>query len=119
MFAEGLVYLYECMCVLRHSFKPDNFDWFLDRLGSSLNSGGGWGGVMARNVIGVLQFAYPIKKKRRGLYVLFYFKADGSVIKDLKRKLTYDDEVLRHLVLRVDSIPDPIPTITGVEVQQQ
>ena len=118
-----LVYLYECMCVFRHSFRPENAVSFLERVGTSAANGSGdkssWGSVMKHRVIGVVQFVYPIKKKRRGLYVLFYFAANGAMIADLKQKLVYEDDVLRSLLLRVDEVPERVPTITGVEIQQQ
>jgi len=45
------------------------------------------------------KLAYPIKKFRRGLYILTYFKADPEKIVGLERDVQLSDSVLRVLIL--------------------
>lgn len=48
------------------------------------------------------RLAYDIKGRRRGLYVLTYFKADPERIAELERDCQLDERILRLLILRCD-----------------
>ncbi len=52
------------------------------------------------------KLAYPIKKFRRGLYILTYFKADPEKITGLERDVQLSDTVLRVLVLNRETMTD-------------
>jgi len=45
------------------------------------------------------KLAYPIKHVRRGIYVLVYFRIDGSAIAELRHMVDLSEEVLRVLIL--------------------
>ena len=45
-------------------------------------------------------FAYELKHRSEGYYVLIEFTAEPTLVADLDRMLTLDDIVLRHKVLR-------------------
>jgi len=47
------------------------------------------------------QLAYPIKRQRRGMYFLTYFRADGSKIADIERECRINESILRQLILKV------------------
>ncbi len=55
--------------------------------------------ILRNEMIGKIRLAYIIKKARHGSYVLVYFDADPSIIKDLNRSLELNDEILRHTLL--------------------
>ena len=48
------------------------------------------------------RMAYPIKGRRDGIYVLAELKADPSVVKALEQQLSVTENVLRHMVVRLD-----------------
>jgi len=48
------------------------------------------------------RLAYPIKGHRKGTYWLFYFRADSEQIAPLNRQCQINDEILRHLFLKID-----------------
>ncbi len=53
------------------------------------------------------RLAFKIKGRKRGVYVLVYFKADASKIGGVERDAQLSENVLRVLVLRADEItPD-------------
>jgi len=52
------------------------------------------------------KLAYPIKKFRRGLYILTYFKADPEKIVGLERDVQLSDRVLRVLILNRETMTD-------------
>ncbi len=50
---------------------------------------------------GKKRLAYEIEKKREGQYVLFRFKAQGSLIEELERNYKLNGDILRYLTVRV------------------
>ena len=52
------------------------------------------------------RLAYEIKGRRRGLYVLVFFRADGSRIRDLMRDVELSESVLRAMILRADHLTE-------------
>ena len=60
------------------------------------------------------RFAYEIKGHRRGLYVLVFFKSDGTGITDLRRDAQLSERILRVLILRNDNLTEEeMRTIEG------
>jgi len=50
---------------------------------------------------GKRRFAYRLKHRWEGYYVVFQAKAEPSTMDELNRTLSLADEVLRHKVLRI------------------
>ncbi len=50
------------------------------------------------------RLAYKIKGRKRGVYVLVYFKAPGDKIGPLERDARLSENILRLLVLRADEL---------------
>jgi small subunit ribosomal protein S6 len=48
------------------------------------------------------RFAYPIKKKNNGFYVLCEFKAPGELIARLERHFILDENIIRFLILALN-----------------
>lgn len=48
------------------------------------------------------RLAYEIAGQREGIYVLMFFKSEPSVQKELDRVFRISDEVIRHLIKRVE-----------------
>jgi small subunit ribosomal protein S6 len=49
---------------------------------------------------GTRELAYLIRKQRRGIYVLYEYKADPKAVTELERQLKLNDQVLRFLSTR-------------------
>jgi small subunit ribosomal protein S6 len=45
---------------------------------------------------------YPIKKRKEGYYIILEFDAPGAAVEALEASVRYNEDVLRHLVLRTD-----------------
>lgn len=45
------------------------------------------------------KLAYPVKKVKRGLYFLVYFRVDGSAIDEIRRTIRLSERILRVLIL--------------------
>lgn len=65
-----------------------------------ITSGGGQ--VVKTDVIGRRSLAYPIKKKKEGVYVLFEVEGSGQEIAELERRMRVNDSVIRYITVRVD-----------------
>ncbi|MCH4178637.1 MAG: 30S ribosomal protein S6 [Megasphaera sp.] len=51
---------------------------------------------------GKRHLAYLVKKQSEGYYVLINFEADPTVIKEIDRVIKIRDEILRHLIVKID-----------------
>jgi len=47
------------------------------------------------------RLAYPINGQRKGLHYLAYFRMPGTGLKDLNRACRLNDQVLRHLIIKI------------------
>jgi len=63
------------------------------RMGGSLSKTENWGRR---------KLAYEIKRQKEGVYVLEVIEGTGELMKELDRRLKVVDQVIRHLVVRVD-----------------
>jgi small subunit ribosomal protein S6 len=70
----------------------------LDRITSLVRDRGGSPGRSER--WGRRTFAYELKHRSEGYYVLIEFTAEPVLVAELDRMLTLDDLVLRHKVIR-------------------
>lgn len=52
--------------------------------------------------LGNKKLAYPIKKEVTGFYYVFNFNASREAVAELDRKARIDENVLRHLIIRLD-----------------
>ena len=50
------------------------------------------------------RLAYEIKKQKRGLYILCYFKAPNDQLGHIERDCNLSEKVLRALILRADHL---------------
>lgn len=62
------------------------------------------------------RLAYEIKKQKRGLYILAYFKAPGPAMSHIERDCNLSEKVLRVLILRADHLtPEEMQAQDGRE----
>ena len=54
------------------------------------------------------RLAYEIKDRKRALYVLTYFKLDPSKMPELERDIELNEELIRAMILRKDSLTDEV-----------
>lgn len=62
------------------------------------------------------RLAYEIKKQKRGLYILAYFKAPGGSLSHIERDCNLSEKILRVLMLRADHLsPEEMQAQDGRE----
>ena len=91
---------YELMLVLRPDLPDDRTQAVLDRTTRSVTGAGGQIAKVAP--WGRRRLAYPIERYREGSYHIILFDAPAEAIAELERGLLITEEVLRHLVTRVE-----------------
>lgn len=55
------------------------------------------------NYWGRRRLAYPIQDFREGYYVFLMITIDGQQLPELERNLLFNDQIIRHLVVRPES----------------
>jgi len=89
--------IYEMVVVLDPQLEDEGREAAIGRIKDFLSARGGE--VLSVEHWGVRRLAYEIRKRRQGYYILFFFRADGSIIPEFERNLHMDDAVLRHLIV--------------------
>lgn len=62
------------------------------------------GTVTGTNVWGRRNLTYAIRKQTEGIYVLINFQLTPSASRELERSLRLDEQIIRHLVVRLDEV---------------
>jgi small subunit ribosomal protein S6 len=94
---------YEVMIILDAGLEEEAIRSAVDRATELIRSRGGNPGSIDR--WGRRRFAYELKHKWEGYYVVLRAEAEPSVMSELDRSLFLADEVLRHKVIR---LPDDV-----------
>jgi small subunit ribosomal protein S6 len=88
------------MLVLRPDLADDKVQGTLERTARAIAAGGGQ--IVKQAPWGRRRLAYPIDHHREGSYYVLLFEAPATAIAELERGLLISEEVLRHLVTRVE-----------------
>ncbi|MGH2513112.1 MAG: 30S ribosomal protein S6 [Candidatus Limnocylindrales bacterium] len=91
---------YELMLVLRPDLADDRSQALVDRLTRQITTAGGQ--IVKVAPWGRRRLAYPIDRHREGSYHIIHFEAPAESIVELERSLLITEELLRHLITRVE-----------------
>lgn len=91
---------YELMLVIRPDVADDKSQALVDRTTRQIVSAGGQ--IVKVAPWGRRRLAYPIDRHREGSYQIILFEAPATAILELEHTLLITEEVLRHLVTRVE-----------------
>jgi len=91
---------YELMLVLRPDLADDKSQALIDRITRQMSTTGGQ--IVKVAPWGRRRLAYPIDRHREGSYHIIHFEAPADQIIELERSLLITEELLRHLVTRVE-----------------
>jgi small subunit ribosomal protein S6 len=91
---------YELMLVLRPDVADDRSQAVIDRTTRQIVASGGQIAKVAP--WGRRRLAYPIDRHREGSYHIVVFESPAEAIAELERGLLITEELLRHLVTRVE-----------------
>ena len=91
---------YELMLVIRPDVADDKSQALVDRTTRQIVAAGGQ--IVKVAPWGRRRLAYPIDRHREGSYQIILFEAPAAAILELEHTLLITEEVLRHLVTRVE-----------------
>ena len=94
---------YEVVVIFDATLEEEPIRAVLDRATQIISSGGGNPGRVDR--WGKRRFAYELKHRWEGNYVLVEANAEPAAMADLDRMLQLADEVVRHKIIR---LPDKV-----------
>src|SRR5689334_2873595 len=90
---------YEVMVILEPNLEESQVQAVVNRSTEVLQSGGG--SVNRVDKWGKRRFAYELKKRQEGYYVLLDVSAEPEPMAELDRFLGLADDVLRHKIVRI------------------
>ena len=91
---------YELMLVISPDVPDDRSQALVDRTTRQIVTAGGQ--IVKVAPWGRRRLAYPIDRHREGSYQIILFEAPSDAIRELEHTLLITEEVLRHLVTRVE-----------------
>src|ERR1700675_1782391 len=91
---------YELMLVVRPDVADDKSQALVDRTTPQIVTAGGQ--IVKVAPWGRRRLAYPIDRHREGSYQIVVFEAPPEAIAELEHTLLITEEVLRHLITRVE-----------------
>lgn len=91
---------YELIFIVRPELEEEALNALVARLQQLITDNGGQ--VAKVDQMGRRKLAYPIQKCREGHYVLITASLDRKVTAELERSLKLSEEVLRHMLVRLD-----------------
>lgn len=95
---------YEHVFVARQDLTPAQVDAITEKYADVIAQNGGK--VLKRENWGLRNLAYRIQKNRKGFYVLMNIDAPADAVKEMERLIRIDEDILRHLVVKVDALEE-------------
>lgn len=93
------IHTYECMFLLDPNKSSADWDGLTKQCNGIIERHGGE--IVLTRPWGDTKLAYPVKKFRKGSYLLTYFKSEPSKLADMEHDFRMLDAILRHLVLKL------------------
>jgi len=106
---------YELMLVIRPDVADDKSQALVDRTTRGIVTAGGQ--IVKVAPWGRRRLAYPIDRHREGSYHIILFEAPSEAIIELEHTLLITEEVLRHLITRVDR-PTKSSSADGMDLDE-
>jgi small subunit ribosomal protein S6 len=96
----GFMQNYELMVIFTPVLSEDEFKSAQKKYVDFITAGGG--SVVHSNPWGLKSLAYPVQKKTTGIYWVMEYVAPSNMNEKLKIQLLRDEQVLRHIVIKLD-----------------
>ncbi|MGD2132059.1 MAG: 30S ribosomal protein S6 [Maricaulaceae bacterium] len=110
--------LYEHTFIARQDISPQQVDALVEDVKTLLKEHGG--DVKKYEYWGLKNLAYRINKNRKGHYAHLGVEAPAPAMHEVERRLKLHEDVLRHLTIRVDDIPEgPSPILAKREERKR
>jgi len=102
--------LYETIFIARQDMAPSQVDNLTEKFSGVIRDLQGT--VGKTEYCGLRQLCHPIKKNKKGHYVLKNITAEASAIDEMERQMRLNEDVLRYMTVCVDEHHDgPSPLL--------
>ena len=91
---------YEVMFIVKSANESDEIKNTAEAMKSIITDNNGK--VVEFNELGEKKLAYPIKKEISGYYYVMIIEANNEAINELDRKALINENILRHLIIKLD-----------------
>ena len=88
---------YETMVIIDAMISDDAINAEVENIAAMITNGGGE--ILRRDDWGKRKLAYAINKRQHGYYVIFYYKAEASVVSSMEAALKLNENALRWMTL--------------------
>ena len=95
---------YEILLIVRQDVSAQAVENIVEEFKTVVTEDGGR--FSRHEYWGLRNLAYRIKKNRKGHYVLLNLEAKPETLQEVERRMRLHDDVLRHLTLRTDDLPE-------------
>lgn len=92
--------LYEHIFIARQDISSQQVDGLVDLITAVIEENKGK--ISKTEYWGLKSLAYRVKKNRKGHYTLMNIEAEHEVIAEMERRISLNDDIIRHMTLRVD-----------------
>ena len=93
---------YEHTLVAKQDLSVAQIDEVKNKYNDIINNTSGK--VMKIESWGFLNFARKINNYNKGFYIHYKFEGNNKTLDEIKKNILIDDAVLRHLILKVESL---------------
>lgn len=91
---------YELMFIVKTTMEADAASKIANNYKKVITDGKG--NVTNFKDMGQKKLAYTIEKQVNGFYYVINFDADTATVKELDRRLRLDENILRHMIIKLD-----------------
>ena len=102
--------LYESIFIGRQDLSQQQIEALGVSLGLFVTQNGGE--VVRSEYCGHRKLMYPIKKNHKGHYYIIQMKANAEIVSELDRIMKINEDIIRHLIVKVDAFEDKTTLIT-------
>ena len=95
---------YEQVLIARQDLTASKVAELIEKFTSILEKNGGK--VLKKEDWGLRTLAYKIQKNRKGYYTMLHLEAPASAVVEMERLLRLDENILRYLTIKMDSLPE-------------
>jgi small subunit ribosomal protein S6 len=89
---------YETLFVLKPTLTEEETTAQINKVVETLTNEGAE--LLATDRMGMRKLAYEVQKNARGYYTVLFYKAEGSIITEVERKLRINENVLKFLTVK-------------------
>ncbi len=93
---------YETVFIARQDLTSNQVETLAQHYTSIINTHGGE--VSKTEFCGLRPLAYPIKKNKKGHYILMNIAVEANAIKEMERQMNLNEDILRYLTIRVEEL---------------